>query len=317
MFIPLRILLATFLPLQSKLMIIIYIYLISALRTLTLTTGNFFLLWNLFSYPVITLSVETSIPFVNPTLDKQGGSVTSRQYALHGLHNLTSRFDLVDIWRQHNPNKQGFTRTGHDPRQNKSFINTRIDRFYTSQPITPYIYDTSIITYPQSDHDLIMLTLDLDCQHQGPGYWHFNNTLLDDAIFGIEILKVWTQWRTEITRFPSPLEWWEAAKQHFKRIAIKRSTTLRKLAHQEHNKLERNLHYLKQKATTGNTSDVENISFAKQQLCDLEQRELDAVKIRAKPRFAEEGGKKHLIFLLTRKEKASGQKHPDTHKRKS
>ena len=53
----------------------------------------------------------------NPTLDKQGGNVSSTQYALRVLHNLTSQFDLVDIWRQRNPNKRGFTRTGRDPRQ--------------------------------------------------------------------------------------------------------------------------------------------------------------------------------------------------------
>ena len=151
---------------------------------------------------------------VNPTLDKRG-NLTSRQYALRPLHTLTSQFDLVDIWRQHNPNKRGFTLTRRDPRQNNSFISTRIDRFYISQPITPYISDTSIIAYPHSDHDLITLSLDLDRQPRGPGYWHFNNTLLDDAIFGTEIQEFWTQWRTEKTRFPSPLEWWEAAKQHF------------------------------------------------------------------------------------------------------
>ena len=227
----------------------------------------------------------------NPTLDKQGGNVSSRQYALRVLHNLTSQFDLVDIWQQRNPNKRGFTRTGRDPRQNNSFISTRIDRFYISQFITPYISNTSIITYPHSDHDLITLSLDLDRQPRGPGYWHFNNTLLDDAIFGTEIQEFWTQWRTKKTRFPSPLEWWEAAKQHFKRIAIKRSTKLRKLAHMERNKLERNLHYLKQMATTGNPSDVEKYLLAKQQLSDLDQRDLEAVKIRAKARFPEEGEK--------------------------
>ena len=121
------------------------------------------------------------------------------------------------------------------PRHANSFINTRIDRFYTSQPITPHVSENSIVAYPHSDHDIILLTLDLDHQPRGSGYWHFNNTLLDDAIFGIEIQEFWTQWRTEKTRFPSPLEWWEAAKQNFKRIAIKRSTKLRKLTGMERN----------------------------------------------------------------------------------
>ena len=242
---------------------------------------------------------------VTPTLDKQEGNVTSRQYALRVLHNLTSQFDLVDIWRQRNPNKRAFTRTSHDSRQNNSFISTRIDRFYTSKPITPYISDTSIIAYPHSDHDLITLTLDLDRQPRGPGYWHFNNTLLDDTIFGIEIQEFWTQWRTEKTCFPSPLEWWEAAKQHFKCIAIKRSTKLRKLARMERNKLEHNLHYLKQKATTGNPSDVEKYLLAKQQLSDLDQHDLEAVKIRAKARSAEREKSTRYFYSLEKKKQAN------------
>ena len=157
------------------------------------------------------------------------------------------------------------------PRHANSFINTRIERFYTSQPITPHVSENSIVAYPHSDHDIILLTLDLDHQPRGSGYWHFNNTLLDDAIFGKEIQEFWTQWRTEKTRFPSPLEWWEAAKQNFKRIAIKRSTKLRKLAGMERNKLE--------------------------------QRDLEAVKIRAKARFAEEGEKSTRYFYSLEKKK--------------
>ena len=80
----------------------------------------------------------------------------------------------------------------------------------------------------------------------------------------------------------------------------------------ERNKLERDLPYLKQKATTGFPADVEQYLLAKQQLSDLEQRDLEAVKIRARAR---RGGKKHSLLLLSRKEKASRQEHPDTNKR--
>jgi len=73
----------------------------------------------------------------------------------------------------------------------------------------------------------------------------------------------------------------------------------------EHNKLERNLHYLKQKVTTRNPSEVEKHLLAKQQLSDLEQRDLEAVKIRAKARFAEEGEKStRYLYLLEKKKQA-------------
>ena len=189
----------------------------------------------------------------NPVLDKQGGNSAPRQNSLRILHLLTSQFNLTDIWRLRNPYKRAFTWTGRDTRTAHSFINTRIDRFYTSHTLTPYVSESSIVAYPHSDHDLILLTLDLDRQPRGPGYWHFNNTLLNDAIFELEIKEFWTQWRSEQTSFPSPLEWWEKAKHQFKRVAIKRSTTLRKLERSARNELERNLHYLKQQATTGSS----------------------------------------------------------------
>ena len=48
----LRILLAAFLPLQSKLMIIIHSWLIFMLQTLTLTAGNFFFFGTFFLFPL-------------------------------------------------------------------------------------------------------------------------------------------------------------------------------------------------------------------------------------------------------------------------
>ena len=71
----------------------------------------------------------------------------------------------------------------------------------------------------------------------------------------------------------------------------------------ERNKLERDLPYLKQKATTGIPADVGQYLLAKQQLSDLEQRDLEAVKIRAKARFTEEGEKSTRYFYSLEKKK--------------
>ena len=39
-----------------------------------------------------------------------------------------------------------------------------------------------------------MLTFDLQTQPRGEGYWHFNNSLLDDDIFNTEMNQLWTEW---------------------------------------------------------------------------------------------------------------------------
>ena len=64
-----------------------------------------------------------------------------------------------------NPHTREFTWTGRDTRTMNSFICTCINRFYTSQT-SPYTLDSTILTYPHSDHDLISLSLDLN--HQLP-----------------------------------------------------------------------------------------------------------------------------------------------------
>ena len=83
------------------------------------------------------------------------------------------------------------------------------------------------------------------------------------------------------------------------------STTLCKLEHRECKRLERDLTHLKQRATTGNSSDKENYLLAKQKLTVLEQRDLEAVKIRTKARFTEEGEKStRYVYSLEKKKQA-------------
>ena len=97
-----------------------------------------------------------------------------------------------------------------------SFIRTRIDCFYTSQSVAPYLSESSIASYPHPNHDVLLLTLDPEYQPRGPGHWHCNNTLLDEAIFNTEIHELWTLWLTEKSNFHTTLEWWESTRQNIK-----------------------------------------------------------------------------------------------------
>ena len=111
-----------------------------------------------------------------------------------------------------------------DRKKQNSFIHTRIDKFYISSQLTPLVTQTDILPFSFSDHDLISLTFDLNTQPRGEGYWHFNNSLLDDDIFTTEINRFWTKWLEKKNEFDTPLKWWDKGKIHFKNIAIQRST---------------------------------------------------------------------------------------------
>lgn len=186
------------------------------------------------------------------------------------------------------------------PREN-SLIRTGIDKFLISRNLSSKVEKTAIQPYPHSDHDLISLSLDLTQQQRGPGLWHFNNSLLNDPVFAEDIRSFWESWLAQKPNFDNPLLWWDKAKRHFKQIAIRRATTLRKIERHERSQLERNLQSFQQKAINGNPSDIEIYLTTKEKLKQFELKELEVVKIRAKARFTEEGEKSTRYFYSLEK----------------
>ena len=236
----------------------------------------------------------------DPQLDKLGGNPEAKHYANKTLTAISSRFMLTDIWRQMNKNKRNFTWPGRNPIDN-SLIRTRIDKYLISRNLPPKITTTSIQPYPHSDHDSITLSLNLTEQPCADGFWHFNNSLLQDPIFSDDIKLFWQDWLLQKHKFDNPLIWWDKAKKHFKRIAIHRSTILRKIQRNERNQLERSLHFLQQKATNGTSTDIERYLTAKEKLKQFELSDLEAVKIHSKARFIEEGEKSTQYFYSLEK----------------
>lgn len=233
-------------------------------------------------------------------LDKLGGNPDARQSANTSLLNIMSRYSLFDIWRERNKSTRNYTWSGKNPQDN-SIIRSRIDKFLISRNLSPKAVKSAILPYPHSDHDLVSLTLDLTQQQRGPGLWHFNNSLLSDPVFAAEIRSFWESWLAEKETLPNPLLWWDKAKHSFKQIAIRRATILRKIERHERHQLESNLQFLQQKASNGSPADIEKYLLTKEKLKQFEINELEAVKLRAKARFTEEGEKSTRYFYSLEK----------------
>ena len=79
----------------------------------------------------------------------------------------------------------------------KSIICTRIDKFLLGTALSRLVTDSALKPYPCSDPDYISLKLNMDNSKCGPGYWHFNNKLLQDTSFEAEINDFWDHWPTQ------------------------------------------------------------------------------------------------------------------------
>lgn len=239
--------------------------------------------------------------------DRMPGRPVARQSAKRVLQNLMTKYELIDIWRQRNPTKREFTWTGVDTSSNTR-IRTRIDRILTNRTLDRNVSQIEIKPYQHSDHDATVITLDLQKQKRGAGYWHFNNALLNDEQFTNDINKLWTEWRKIEQYYESPLIWWDKVKRQFKQTAIEHSIKRRRRERRERSELEEKLTKLQQQAnTTGNDEDLAKYFQAKNDLKQLDIRELEGVKIRAKAEYTEKGEKSTRYFFSLEKRRQAEQ----------
>ena len=93
-------------------------------------------------------------------------------------------YNLVDIWRQYNPDAQQFT--WHKPGLDRKLA--RLDYFLISNSLLPYVEDTTIKPGCFSDHSVISLDIDFSKFKMGKGFWKFNSSLLSDPTY-LELIK--------------------------------------------------------------------------------------------------------------------------------
>ena len=119
--------------------------------------------------------------YLNPVLDKKGGTrILKSEYAKR-LENLMTEYNMIDIWRARHPNDLKFTRT---EKSRAGLVQSRLDYWLVSEGISYLINNCSMKPGKRSDHSLIRLEVQLiGTQVRGRSYWKFNNNLLRDSSY--------------------------------------------------------------------------------------------------------------------------------------
>ena len=89
---------------------------------------------------------------------------------------------LVDIWREKNPDKKLFTWMN-----TKEGSWSRIDFFLISESLRNKCIEARIDPSICTDHSCISIKVEISDSRRGPGVWKFNNKLLQDSNFDIEM----------------------------------------------------------------------------------------------------------------------------------
>ena len=151
-------------------------------------------------------------------LDCSGG----RPFTKDSIKNVQNRcfdFDLVDIWRIRNPHRRRFTW-----RQKSSFIQRRLDYWLISDVCQDEIEMSDIIPSINSDHSAIFLQFNsMEKSDNGPSFWKFNASLVDDEYFVTLINESVPKWLDEYSSVIDKILLWDLIINRIRQVAMKYS----------------------------------------------------------------------------------------------
>ena len=103
-------------------------------------------------------------------------------HAREKVIDVATNLDLIDIWRENNPDTKRFTW-----RRSTPFQQSRLDFFLISSLLSPFVKKTDILPGYKTDHSLITLTLEFGQETKRNVFWKFNSSLLHDLTYLNEI----------------------------------------------------------------------------------------------------------------------------------
>lgn len=158
-------------------------------------------------------------------LDIRGGKGYSHKLCTEFIKNYLKENNLIDIWRLQHPDsfRSTFVR-------NKSTIASalmeRIDYILIDSSLVQYVSDTDIKPAFSTDHAHPVATFKGSLDPPGPGYWKFNNTLLEDEKFVQSAVKAITDTLSDVSL--DIYDRWDLMKFTVKQTAIIRSSEIKR-----------------------------------------------------------------------------------------
>lgn len=157
----------------------------------------------------------------NLVIDTQMDRLNSKynnEKALAILKNIMKKFELNDVWRDLHPQQKVFTWSRANSR-------SHIDFFLVNAGLSNSVVSSQILHRTISDHDPVLIDINISHSPRGPGLWklntmHLKNTQFLDTI-DTELKKVINE-----TNGLGPSERWEAVKNHIRKHCIIKSKEL-------------------------------------------------------------------------------------------
>ena len=230
--------------------------------------------------------------------DKKGGLPWRPSGFRNSILVTMDIFDLVDIQRVKYPNVNKYS---YESKALK--VRSRIDFFLIAKNLTKYVQKVDIHPSIAPDHWTISLSLQWTKEvPRGPGFWKFNNTLLNDDNYIQQIRRTYPETRAKYEYIQDKRTLWELLKMELRSVTISYAKgKAKETSNREYtikDELEKLDHII------CNSRDLMNIDYElkqyedlKKELQQLYEKKGEAAKFRSKCLWVEKGERPTKYFF--------------------
>ena len=112
---------------------------------------------------------------LNLEKDKKGGVAKTHNNSFKVVQEFMENLDLTDAWRVLHPDSLRYTW-----RRRKPEIQCRLDFFLVSQSLMCNVTHADISTGYKTDHSMIDISITVQSNPRGPGFWKLNTSFLTE-----------------------------------------------------------------------------------------------------------------------------------------
>ena len=216
-------------------------------------------------------------------LDRKGCTSEYDQGRIELKEVINKKF-LVDIFRKRNPDKLSFSFS-------RGERHSRLDYWLINKNLEYKVHNIEYKACPFSDHNMVVLTLDLSKIEIGPGIWKMNAAVIKSDLFKNCFTTMWKNWQKEKSKYHLHT-WWDMGKKKIKQLTVWCSKKLKSDRELKRRSLETSLN----REINTFPLNRDYIFFLEESIKKIISEECEGDRVRSRVKWFEEGEKSTAYF---------------------